>query len=162
MAQLVNLENNITFKINLLRNEFLDIVDEREDFENWIPFEMVLKVGLEKYEYLNSRGATFSLFEINKLISAVENIISVKLGATSTASFERVDFNSCEGFFGVSLYDTFEEQEVYTDIWINMGAISDGEIYGYDKGFRFVIRTESLSEFVNEIKGQLNELLEVE
>jgi len=47
MPKLNNIEGNILLEINLLNNDFLDVDEERQDSENWIPFEFVLNVPRE-------------------------------------------------------------------------------------------------------------------
>jgi len=61
-------------EINLLNNDFLDVDEERQDSENWIPFEFVLNVPREKYVYTPDMGATFSVYEIKSLIEKFEQI----------------------------------------------------------------------------------------
>jgi len=48
MPKLNNIEGNILLEINLLNNDFLDVDEERQDSENWIPFEICLKCSTGK------------------------------------------------------------------------------------------------------------------
>jgi len=43
--------------------------------------------------------------------------------------------------------DPLEDGEIYMEIWLNIGTITDGELSGYDKGFRFVVKLDTFIEF---------------
>lgn len=157
MPRLNNIENNILLEINLLNNSFLDISDTRGDFENWIPFEFILDVEGDIYSYNDNIGATFTVYEIKNLISNFESIIKGKKNSSSVEEFE---FYSCEGFFEMIVSDPLEENQVSISIWINIGIMTGGETYGYDKGFRFDIPLSSLISFSDELKQQFEKLTE--
>jgi len=131
MPKLNNIEGNILLEINLLNNDFLDVDEERQDSENWIPFEFVLNVPREKYVYTPDMGATFSVYEIKSLIEKFEQIAENKL---SKKSFEKFEFSSSESYFDIIVDDPLEDGEIYMEIWLNIGTITDGELSGYDKG----------------------------
>ena len=70
-----NVEKNVKMTFNFISNQFLDIINSREEFENWIPFELILTVENERYEYLEDKGATLNLCEINDLIRTLDQIV---------------------------------------------------------------------------------------
>ena len=156
MPKLYNKGNDIALEINLIKNDFLDVQKSRHDYENWVPFEFVLNVAGEEYAYKSQLGATFSVYEIHNLIISFEEIAEKKL---YKQSFEKFEFSSSECYFDIIVYDPFEDEEIYTDIWINMGTISNGETSGYDKGFRFVVKLDSFLKFTRGLKVQLENLL---
>ena len=47
---------NLKMILNFIANSFLDYEHSREDFENWTPFELLLTVEKESYEYPEKRG----------------------------------------------------------------------------------------------------------
>src|SRR5699024_7893100 len=156
MATFVNKENNVKVILNLLANSFLDLKHNREDFENWIPFELSLFVEEERYEYLEENGATLTLYEIKNLIYSFDNIVNEKY---KDLNIEKYEFNSSEGFFELIVDETYEEDQVYIEMWINMGTYSNGMSFAYDKGFRFVISVTELEDFTSGLKSQLNSIL---
>lgn len=155
MPKIINAEGNISIEINLIKNEYLDIEESRDDFENWIPFEFELVAGEEKYSYSSEAGATFSLYEIKNFISNVDTIIQAKM---NNSTFERYVFCSSECYFDLELSDPLEKNQVSADIWINLGSLTKGKTYGYDKGFRFDINLDTLKLFINTLKQQLKQL----
>ncbi|MCI1695605.1 WapI family immunity protein [Aneurinibacillus aneurinilyticus] len=156
MADLINDEKNIRLTLNLKKNGFLDIEHSREDFENWIPFELVLSAENETYSYLEQRGATLSLYETKNLIKNLEKIVRLK---SSYLDIEKYEFSSSETYFELIFDETYEENLVYIELWINMGSYSGGKSFGYDKGFRFVVMLSDLKDFCDELKTQLNSVL---
>src|SRR5699024_332147 len=156
MATFVNKENNVKVILNLLANSFLDLKHNREDFENWIPFELSLFVEEERYEYLEENGATLTLYEIKNLIYSFDKIVNEKY---NDLNIEKYEFNSSEGFFELIVDETYEEDQIYFELWINIGTYSDGVSYGYDKGFRFVVSVDELGNFNSGLKAQLNSIV---
>lgn len=155
MPKINNIEGNISIEINLIKNEFLDIEESRNDFENWIPFEFELVTEGDKYSYVSEVGATFSIYEIKNFISNVDTIIQAKM---NNLTFERYVFCSSECYFDLELSDPLEENQVSADIWINLGSLTNGKTYGYSKGFRFDMNLDTLKLFINLLKQQLKQL----
>lgn len=151
-----NVEKNVKMTFNFISNQFLDIINSREKFENWIPFELILTVENERYEYLEDKGATLNLCEINDLIRTLDQIVNTK---SNNKIIEKYHFSSLKGFFELIVDETYEKEMVYIEIWINIGTYSDGKTYGYDKGFRFVVSVPVFKNFCSELKAQLNSLI---
>ncbi|MFJ6207367.1 hypothetical protein [Lysinibacillus sp. NPDC092081] len=156
MANLINEEKNILFSLSVMKNEYLDFAYEREDFENWIPFTFSFDVENESFCYSEERGSTLTLYEIRNLLSSIEDIVNEKV---ANSEIERSEFSSSECYFDLIFYDTYEPNLVYIEVWINIGSYSDGDSYGYDKGFRFVVSVDRLKSFKNELTQQLNLLV---
>lgn len=156
MAKLQNKENNIYLNINLLNNNYLDIQLSRQDFENWIPFEFIFNIEGKEYIYEPEMGSTFSLYEVQNLITKFEQISEAKL---CKKSFEKFEFSSSECYFDIVVYDPLEDNEIYIELWINIATISNGKSSGFDKGFRFVVTLDSFLQFTNDLKIQLKKII---
>src|SRR5699024_8139198 len=131
-----NKEKNVKIYLKFITNSLRKLKHNREEFENWIPFELSLFVEKERYEYLEENGATLTLYEIKNLIYSFDKIVNEKY---NDLNIEKYEFNSSEGFFELIVDETYEEDQVYIEMWINMGTYSEGMSFGYDKGFRFVV-----------------------
>lgn len=156
MPQIKGLENNVLLEICLVRNSLLDVKSSRSDFENWIPFTFLLEVPNEKYIYDEEARTTFTLFEIKRLISQVQNIIHLK---KNNQGFEKLEFFNLEADFGIIIFDPLEENELGVEVWIKMGSYSKGQIRGFDKGYSFGVSLISLDKFSNELNQELFELM---
>ena len=148
MPIICNVENNVIFQLDFINNGYLDIKKERANYENWIPFVLKLIVSDKIYGYTEEHGATFTVFEIEKFIAKLEDIITFK---TRNLEFSRYEFSSSEGYFDFVIFDPLEANEVYIEIWINNAINSEGIIFGYDDGVRFVTTIDCLKNFKNEL-----------
>jgi hypothetical protein len=157
MAKIYNDENNICIEMNLFKNHSLDIEELRDDFENWIPFELLIIVEDETIGYDQDADAAFSVRELKDLITNFDNVIKTKLNKEFIRPYE---FYSCEAYFGIVVYDPMEEDLLYMDFWLNMGSLTNGKSSGYQKGFRFVVSLASFIEFTNDLKKQMMEIFE--
>lgn len=155
MPKLTNIERNVVLEIELLKNKNLDIKRGRIDTENWIPFELYLSIGNNKIAYNADKGAAFTVYEVKNLVTRLNEIIKLKI---SKKSIERYEFSSSECYFDMIVYDPLEENEVYMEIWVNNGALTDGKEYGFDKGYRFAVLLESIITFTNELHQQIDDL----
>lgn len=155
MAKISNTEKNISLEVNLLNNTFLDIDLSRENFENWVPFEFSLHVEEEKYIFLSDAGATFTLYELRNCISNFQDVIDRKKNELKA---ERYEFYSSEGYFDIIISDPLEENLLSVEIWINIGLLTNGVSFGYNKGVRFDVQLDDFIYFTQNIKQQLNNL----
>lgn len=157
MPKLYNKENNILLEVNLVSNICLDIEESRNDSENWIPFNFALNVENEVYLFKTETNPSFSVFEIRNLIANFEQVIQAKQQKEKTKKYE---FSSSESYFDIIVYDPFEDNELYIELWINMGSFTRGSSKGFDKGFRFPVMIESFDKFTMDIKKQLLSILD--
>ncbi|BCJ92675.1 hypothetical protein acsn021_02440 [Anaerocolumna cellulosilytica] len=156
MPKIVNKEKNVILELNLLNNTYLDIDFLREDFENWIPFDFALYVENEIYRYPPENGATFTLYELRNLITQLNKIIILK---KEKLEIEKYLFSSLEGYFDLILYDPLEEDALSLEVWINMGTLTEGKSYGYNKGFQFDAELKQVKEFTKQLTEQFNKIL---
>lgn len=157
MPKLINTENNVVMEINLIKGERFDVQIGRADFENWIPFVFNFVIEkIEMYSYAEERGATFSLEDIKIMITRFESVIKDK---SEGIELKRLGWGPIENYFSIDLYETHEENKVNIDLWISVGELTLGKSYGYDRGFSFVVTTDSLKTFIEGIKTQFETLV---
>lgn len=96
MANLENEERNISLSIDLINNKFLDVDLQREDYENWIPFILSLNLENESYNYSEASGAALTIYEIERLLSLIEEMIEKK---ENNRVIEKYEFSSSECYF---------------------------------------------------------------
>lgn len=156
MAVLCNLEKNISIELNLLNNDFLDINTDRSDYQNWIPFTLNVTINGRTLGYSSKVGATFTIFEARNLLEILDAIINTK---KKGEKIDRIELSSSEAYFDIVFYETFENNKVYIELWLNTALISNGDNYGYDEGFRFVSEIDNLELFNNELHIQMNAII---
>lgn len=157
MPTLKNLDNNIKLGIDLVRNQFWNVDEARPDFENWVPFVMKLECGDERYEFSNEIGATFSHYELTKLLSDLGGVIDEKSRGNS---FDSIEFNTSERYFDLLVHDPLEPDLAQIELWICIGSLTEGRNSGYDKGFRFEVNVEALQTLITGLSLQLRELMQ--
>lgn len=153
MASLQNTEKNIVLSIDLVRNEYLDYQSERPDYMNWIPFQLFLKTSEGIVSYNSEVIQTFSVKEFKYLISSLRDVCEVKF--SNNFLEEPFEYISSENLFELLIHETKEKDSVYVDLWFNLGSLTNGDIFGYSKGYRFDVTVLELSNFVLELERQL-------
>lgn len=157
MPIIINDTENIVLKIELVKNEYFDYQNEREDNLNWIPFEFELNICNEVVMYSPDVIKTFSLVELRYFIKKLKNVCIEKKNSTNdNISFV---FMNREHHFEIKIYDSKEDNFLYLDIWINMGDLTNGKIYGFSKGYRFIAFVDQIMNFAIVLEKQLENLL---
>ena len=159
MPKLINDDSNVLLQIELISNEYLDFEKGRSDNMNWIPFEFLLNVNGEKIQYSSDVLTALSVREIKYLLTKLKNIINLK---TQHYKFEDFGYITDDCLFELKLYDTYENNLIYLEIWLNMASLTNGKIYGFSKGFRFIVTLDSLVDFAVELEKQFNWFIPVE
>lgn len=156
LPKLTNIHGNVILELDLIKNKHFDVNKGRESFENWIPFVFSLRIAdNEEYSYPKWMGATFSLEDISLLIAQLGSAINLK----NTKKLVPLFWGPTENYFSLKFYDTYEENEIYIDLWLMMGELTQGKTYGYNKGFRFAVSLNNLEKFTIQLKKQLTILL---
>ncbi|MBR1443087.1 MAG: hypothetical protein IJ583_06090 [Firmicutes bacterium] len=156
MAILINKENNVILKIDLIKNSYADIDNKRCDNENWIPFTLCFECDEEKIIYDAERKCTFNIGEIKNLINMINDLEKY---CENKISYNKQCFCPVENYFEICFYDTFEKNEINVEFWVNYGEYTLGRKYGYDKGVRFVVDLQCLVSFANDLKIRFNEII---
>lgn len=155
LAILSNIEKEISFEIKLVNNEMLDIDKERDEFENYIPFNIIRKDrGIEKL-YFNNEAPTFTIGELKTLFKNISRILSTK---KENLEMQRFEYMNSEGYFEINIYDTFEKNEIYIEIWINGGYSGHSS---YDKGYKFVSEINQVESFIDKLELEMFDLAEM-
>jgi hypothetical protein len=151
MAYFLNDDGTIKLSIQLINNEFTDIVKNRSDYENYLPFNFSLEVGDQIFTIPGQ--PTLTMYEAKKMLSSFEQILAEKMNDQDIKEYQ---FSSSEAYFEISIYDTYEKGELYTDLWINLGSLTNGKISGYQLGYRFIVRTTALKKFCLQFREELH------
>lgn len=152
MPVITNAESNITLKIDLVHSDSLDMDSSRPDFMNWIPFNLIMNVNGEILTYSSDVLPAFSVVELRYLVKRLNEAINVK--RNHELIVESLKFVSSENLFELTLHETQEKNLIEFELWFNMGSLTNGEVYGFSKGFRFVSCLKSLVSFTRELENQ--------
>lgn len=155
MAYIYNLEKNAYYKLEFINNEMLEINNIKSDKEKWIPFIMSLHSPTKVSEISEESRATMTFYEINNLINGIDIILDC------LKKQKKYSFNFCciETFFEIRLENIIEDDVVEVEVWINLGTQTNGSIYGYDEGIRFVTSEKELDIFSNDLKENISRII---
>ena len=156
MSGIRNIEKNVLIDIQLVINENLDVNTSKSDYEKWVPFTLKLDVDGRITGYNETDNATFTLYEVKKLIEILEEvIINKRIGK----ELKKVEFVCSESFFSIIFDETYEENQVYVELWLNTAISSKGHICGYEEGVKFVTSLDDIETFKYSISNDLNRVL---
>lgn len=150
MAKIINLERNLQLEIQLKSNDMLDIDPERSDNENWVPFTLCLDLPDRHSAIQENVKATMTISEIKDLIYGIENVKAYMDGKGDCI----YTFDSSESFFGLRFESIPEDDVIEIELWINVGNQTDGKIFGFDEGVRFVVSIETINDFLMSLKEE--------
>lgn len=148
MANITNLEGNLEFELQLKKNDMVDWIPERSDYENWIPFTLYINQPNRCSVIEENVKAMMTVFETENMLHGIENVLT-HLECGKSGSYT---FNSSENFFELKLEVIPEDDVVEIELWINTGNQTNGIIFGFDEGVRFVTSESELNNFLSDLK----------
>lgn len=148
LSKLVDKFGDVSLEFNFLKNKLTELEKEKSPFEQWLPFEMYFQAGKEQYTYEEERSQAFNLFELERVIEKLQEIINTKQSGREITEF---NFSNLDASFDLNFYDSLEVGEVYVDFWINLGTYYPEKEIGYNKGYRFIVTIDSLNQFVESL-----------
>lgn len=157
MAVLENDEKNVKLEICFIDIPEYHDEEQRDDFETWIPFILCLTLPDKKYNIEENIRAALSVYEIRNFIKGIESILE-NLEKGNQNIYE---FWSIECFFQLKMEVLPEDDIVEIEFWINVANKTNGELYGYNEGVRFVSDKDDLTNFLVELKKEFEDISEV-
>lgn len=151
MAYLINREGNVEFVLELGKE--LEIGNS--DHETWMPSVLKLSSETKNIEIGKDINFTLNVYEVKQLIKGINKLIRY------FEDKENFSFSFCnmESNFELKFDNILEDEVVEIEIWINAANRTEGRIYGYDEGIRFIADKEGMQKFVDAINEDLLERL---
>ncbi|MFG6351547.1 MAG: hypothetical protein K1W21_08035, partial [Oscillospiraceae bacterium] len=129
----------------------------QEDYQNWIPYKFSLSVAKSQYVL---DGLTFSLEGLKCFLGKMQFVINEKL---KTSDYNIVSYCGAENEFEIVFQNTddyFEDEIVHMQVWLNSAYLSEAQS-GYAIGYKFDIRYCDLKLFAEDLRLQMNDLLDL-
>jgi hypothetical protein len=149
MATLFNTDHNIIFEINFdpPSKDFSDFL--KSDLDEWIIFNLKFTSPFRKISIKSSNRAMLSAFEVNHLLKTIELSLRKK-------SNEIFHFCCIERYFDFDI-EFLEVDDIFEfTIYFNLGAVTNGEIYGFDEIYRFNLSIDTLEKFHKDLSNFFN------
>jgi hypothetical protein len=158
MPKIYNHERNICWQLDLVFNEYIDIVKGRPDSECWIPFDFLLEVEDSKYKF-QEEGTCLTVWEAKKIINSFQDIIDIMRSNTKRdifeARFKTFEHTSYEVFFDIKVSDA-DVDLLEIELRINMGYLTHS---GYNTVFRFTVTLDEFEELTDGLKTEFYTIL---
>lgn len=149
MAYLINLEGNVKFVLELGK----ELEKGNSDHETWMPSVLKLSSETKNIEIGKDINFTLNVYEVKQLVKGINNLISC-LEKKESCSFS---FCNMESNFELKFDNIIEDEVVETELWINVANQTEGRIFGYDEGIRFIADKQVVQKFADAInKGFLS------
>ena len=117
---------------------------EKSLYESIIPFELIINVGEERYEFKEELYMTLTQYEILILMKKLKrNLVSY----VKYDDFTDIFFNSSESYFELNILYGGAFDEIEVEIWLNLASLTNGRLSGYNKGYRFITNIEEIEKF---------------
>lgn len=141
---------------------------DESDYLNWIPYELNLTVGKDKYmlkDYsLSLEGLKCFLCELQAVLDEKDvTKTCVEYKRDKSKEYEEHYYCGCEAEFTITLRNTedfFDKEIVLIEVWISSACLPE-PYSGYSIGYRFNITYENLEQFTKDLKKQLKEIIQI-
>lgn len=151
MAELINIEDNISIKMNLY--EIMEMGES--DYETWISCSLKIKSKTINCVIGQNNSFMLNVYELNNFIREIRNILNCFVN-TREYSF---DFSNYEYNFEIKMDNVIVDKVIEIEIWINWGNYTNGKEGGYDIGIRFIVEYEVLQKFSDSINEEMIRVL---
>lgn len=153
MAVLRSKRGDVSFELKFLKDApFFKVDTSKPDVENWLPVIYKVIAFEESYSVISDINPTLNLFEVKNMLDKFKHVINAKI---SGANFNRVEISTYEFYYEIELFDPNEEDEVGVTIWLFEATRTNGELNGFDRGFRFYVSLEVLISFTNHLEQEI-------
>lgn len=156
MPLLRSIRGDVSFQLNFLKTSFFVYDSTKNDIENWLPIYFSCTVGNETYSVSPDVNPTLNLFEIKNMLTKFRKVIETKKRGEI---INLISISTYEFYYEIELFDPNEDDEIGVVLWIFEATRTNGELSGFERGFRYYVSLETLETFKKEIEQDLSELL---
>lgn len=153
MAYLSNLEGNVEFVLGLGK----ELEKGNSDHESWMPSVLKLSSETKNVEIGKDINFTLNVYEVKQLIKGINKLIHC-FEDKESCSFS---FCNLESNFELKFDNILEDEVIEIELWINVANQTEGRIFGYDEGIRFIADKEGVQKFVYDINKNFEERLSI-
>lgn len=155
MARLLDVSGKICLNISFHQRGKV-ILSYEDEINNWIPIDFQVKVYDESYKISTEVMPSLNMFEINLMLSKLRAIIE---DMHSRNDFEKTAISTFEFYYELEFFHLKEDELIECTVWTFEASRTNGEIQNVQRGFRFSVSLESLSEFRDTLEIELNQIV---
>lgn len=151
MAELVNIEENISIRLKLF-----EIEEMREsDYETWISCSLEIKSKTINCLIGQDNNFMLNVYELSNFIKEIKNTLDCFVNKKEYAFI----FSNYEYNFEIKMDNVIVDEVIEIEMWINWGNYTNGKEGGYDIGIRFIVQKEMLQKFSDSFNEELLRVL---
>ena len=146
MIYLTNLDGNVKLEFDFL-NDFSDdlgITDSK--YEKWVPYVLILSTSERTVAITKEMQAFLTVYEVEKIYNGIRDL----LYNSQQSNDNTFKHYSNESFFEI-LVEYIDMDECFSvELWFIVAEVPEGNIDGYDIGYRFIVDKKEMEHFVTE------------
>ncbi len=151
MAELINIEENVSIRMNLYKIEEM----RESDFETWISCSLKIKSKTINCVIGQNNNFMLNVYELNNFIKEIKKILDCFANKKEYSFI----FSNYEYNFEIKMDNVIVDEVIEIEIWINWGNYTNGEEGGYDIGIRFIVQKEMLQNFSDSFNEEIIRVL---
>lgn len=155
MARLLDVSGKISLNLSFHQRGKV-ILNYEDEINNWIPIDFEVKVYDESYKISTEVMPSLNMFEINLMLSKLRAIIK---DMHLRNDFEKTAISTFEFYYELEFFYLKEDELIECTVWTFEATRTNGEIQNVQRGFRFSVSLESLSEFREALELELNQIV---
>lgn len=155
MARLLDVSGKISLTLSFHQRRKV-IMSYDDDINNWIPIDFEIRVYDDSYKIYPEVSPSLNMYEINLMLSKLRVIIE---DMHVRKDFERVSISTYEFYYELEFVHLKEDELIECTVWTFEASRTNGEIQNVQRGFRFSVTLESLSEFLQALEQELNQIV---
>ena len=146
MIYLSNLDGNVKLEFDFLNElpDDFDITDSK--FEKWVPYVLTLSIPQRTIAITKEMEAFLTVYEIERIYNGLRNL----LYNTQHDNDNIFKHYSNESFFEISVEYIDTDECFNVEIWFIIAKMPEGNMDGYDIGYRFIVEKKEMEHFVIE------------
>ena len=151
MIYLTNFDGNVKMGFDFLKNlpeEDFDL--STSNFEKWVPFVLNISTPERAIAITENMHAYMTIYEVEKIVNGLKTLL---ICADDNKDGEFTHYSS-ESFFEISFEYMHIDDCFNVELWFITAKFPEGEIVGYDAGFRFIVEKAQVIQFVREVSDR--------
>ena len=152
MIYLTNFDGNVKMGFDFLKNLPEDFDVSTSNFEKWVPFVLNISTPERVIAITENMQAHMTIYEVEKIVNGLKTLL-INADDNKDGKFSHY---SSESFFEISFEYMPVDECFNVELWFITAKFPEGEIVGYDAGFRFIVEKTQAIQFEKGFSDRFN------
>jgi len=150
MIYLTNFDGNVKMGFDFLENLPEDFDASTSNFEKWVPFVLNISTPERAIAITENMQAYMTIYEVEKIVNGLRALL-ISADDNKDGKFAHY---SGESFFEISFEYMHVDECFNVELWFVTAKFPEGDIVGYDAGFRFIVEKSQVIRFAKEFSDR--------